>query len=62
MLRIDGQDGLADGQGKAASMGDVSGQAPAFGHVREAAQGIEGLEVSVAALRACETRLLTISC
>lgn len=36
----------ADGQGKAASMGDVSGQAPAFGHVKEAASGIEGLEVS----------------
>lgn len=27
-------------------MGETDGQAPAFGHLREAKQGIEGLEVS----------------
>ena len=32
-------------RGKAATMGDNSGQAPAYGHVKEAAQGIEGLEL-----------------
>ena len=33
-------------QGKAATMGDVSGQVPGYGHSKPAAEGIEGLEAS----------------